>query len=428
MYNEFAQKSQKRLENILYFTLYALLVTPFIAKPGTHNMYYYVNWTKGFLNGDLFELYHVGTYVSQDNLTIPYTPVSLFLIGGMGKLLTTFFGFSDTVFMVAVNLTGILATVFTTLLIMKWSDKHSIHHKYYLLSPAVLLISPILGYEDTISGLFLIIACKRFSQHRYYLFGIFGVLAVMTKQLAAIPIAGLVILLVLTRPGDGLKKFISAAIPTFLLILSPFIVNGTLIDYLKNQFLTSVHTMLTANSSNFPWILSMIYNVSSNGISKGLQSSGFGVVIENPILRITTYGFLGLLVILVILYLSVKLKRSVLPWETQTFIIAYASCLTYYFFSAGVHQNHIFLAIPTLFMILEIREFKYSYAIITMAVILEQLTTYGLGLGNSLGQHFIVRNSMLVNLLSIISILLYSYCFYVLIHYIQKQRSLILAK
>ena len=41
-------------------------------------------------------------------------------------------------------------------------------------------------------------------------------------------------------------------------ILSPFIATGTLDQFLKAQGLASVHTMLSANNPNFPWLFGFL--------------------------------------------------------------------------------------------------------------------------------------------------------------------------
>jgi len=168
-------------------------------------------------------------------------------------------------------------------------------------------------------------------------------------------------------------------------VLTPFIINGYILEYFRSQILTSVHTMLSAGAANFPWLISISTRIVKNGFSFGMKSGGNLLVIEPKILRQFIYISLGILCLtLFLLWIVQQLKLS---FEVDYFKAASLMLLLYYLFSAGVHENHIFPILALTFTMTSTFRGIVIYCLLTGATFANLFINYGLGrsLGN-LGQ------------------------------------------
>lgn len=413
-----------RVTPLYPIAIYLLIASRFLTNYGTHNMIYYIEWTRGFLQGNVEEIYHLGKYSTGDDLTVPYTPLSLYFVSLTAVILRIFLGNSDLTYVIAVNLTGVVCTIIVYLLILKWfNGSKSLNIWLYLLSPAVLLISPILGYEDTISAVFVIAAIKYFSQEKYVWFGTFSSAGILTKQLALIPIFSLLVLLIVTRKYREILQSIKWMIPIGLVTLAPFILSGHFGTYIVNQLRTSVHTMTSANSANLPWLVKLAVNSSTNGYRTSLSSESFGGTISNEYLRVSLYVLLAISVLVIIVLTALKLVRSKYSWETSSLVLALTATLTYYMLSMGVHQNHLFLALPVAYCLTKEHEFKAVYFSLSISSALEQFSAYGLGIKNENSSINEIANHSLANFISLLCFAGYTFSAYRIFAYFKGREK-----
>jgi 4-amino-4-deoxy-L-arabinose transferase-like glycosyltransferase len=169
----------------------------------------------------------------------------------------------------------------------------------YLLFPAVILISPILGFQDTIFSFFVILALLNISKSKFLLAGVVTGCAILSKQLALIPMFGIIFVVLIQQSKIRIAQFFTGLTCSVALILSPFLVNGRILSYLESQSLTSIHTMLSAQASNFPWLISLISRFVTLDFNEAVMLNGNGLRIADVTLRQFSYLAAGSIVFII---------------------------------------------------------------------------------------------------------------------------------
>ena len=367
------------------FTL-ALIVIAYIAQlasEGTHNMSYYVLWTRSIAEGRLLEIYHStpeSVIQNSDSLTVPYTPLSQYLTSGMSWVILKFLPDERSSFVISVNLTCVLFTFLTAFMFFLGRNKLGIKSPLlFLVTPAVILISPILGYQDSIMSFFLVATLISLKNEKYIIGGFLAGCAVLSKQLTLMPIVAIFLILLFSKKLMPLARFLSGATISSILILSPFILSGNILLYFKAQGLTSVHTMLSAQAANFPWLGSLLYRISEFGFIDGLVEGGNSLRISNDEFRQFSYLGSGILTVSLFFIWVIYWRRRV---GVQNFDPVYAAAImifSYHLFNFGVHENHIYMLIPTLFLISNCATVWKSYKLASAALTISLLSAYGFG-------------------------------------------------
>jgi hypothetical protein len=382
------KQTSKRLSNYAWPTIFVFVLAFYISQlrsEGTHNMSYYVLWARSIVDGNLLEIYHATSdslFQNSDSLTVPYTPLSQYLIAGFAWLLLHVLSNSRETYVLAVNLTCTLFTFFTALLFFQNRRVLNIKQPIaYLLTPAVFLISPLLAYEDSIMSFFLVATIVSLKRNSYLLGGLLASCAVFSKQLALMPIFAIFLLLVFSRKFKPTVKFLAGAIFTSTVILTPFIWTGNLMWYFKAQSLTSVHTMASAQAANFPWLGSLIYRVSTLGVTQGLGLGGNGLRISSDTVRQASYLSSGLLTILVFLLWATYWGKKVGVQNLDLSLGATIMIFSYHLFSFGVHENHIFMLLPVVFLVSGYSKVWNIYKMVALALTSILISAYGIGNG-----------------------------------------------
>jgi hypothetical protein len=412
----FFQKS--RIKPIAFHPLFIAipLYLSLITSLGTHNRSYYISWIKSFLAGDILTLYHTENlekYVNLNDLTVPYPPFSLYIISLICIPLIHFFGDTDQIYVIAVNLTGVAFSVFTVILFGKFERKSLTQTSYsYLLIPAVILISPILGFQDTIFSFFVILAILYISKSKFLLAGAFTGCAILSKQLALIPMFGVIFVLFMQQSKMRIVQFLMGLTCSVALILSPFLVNGRIISYLESQSLTSIHTMLSAQASNFPWLISLITRFMTLDFSDAIILNGNGLRITNETARQFSYLTAGSIVFISffiwMIYWSKKIgRKNVSPIYAAGVVVC-----AYHLFNFGVHENHVFMLIPILYLIKEQKNIKRALYCASTALALQLVIVASFGDSFQPIRPIISVYPILYILLSICCIVLFVLAFY----------------
>jgi Gpi18-like mannosyltransferase len=383
------KSSQTRLSHLrgsqtFYIILLGFIYILFIGSKGTQNTSYFEDWIEGFVKGDFYSLYHVVPHqgiLETDNLTVPYPPFSLYILGLVAKILILFGGEFPSVFLVTSNLTSVIFSVLTALLLVFWGQDRAIFKPIlYLLTPAVFLISPILGYQDTIMVFFILAALLLAEKEKYLLTGIAASLAIFSKQLAVMPMFGIGLLIIFTTNWRAVMRALIGFFSASMAILSPFLVTGTLIPYFQAQALASVHTMMSAQNPNFPWLLSLISRIKTQGIFNAQSYSALPYQIDNQVWRQRIYLSFGALTILIIAFYLIYWSRRVGRSNVAPLHVGAVAIGTYNLFSFGVHENHVFMLIPVLFALAGNPTLKRIYFVASLTLTLNLLATGGLGM------------------------------------------------
>jgi Gpi18-like mannosyltransferase len=367
-----------------YVALVGFIYLLLIGSKGTQNTFYFEDWIEGFVKGDFFSLYHVVPHqgiLEADNLTVPYPPFSLYVLGLVAKILILAGGEFPSVFLVASNLTSVIFTFLTALLLGFWGkDKALSKPIIYLLTPAVFLTSPILGYQDTIMSFFILAALLLAEKEKYLLAGIAASLAVFSKQLAVMPMFGLSLLIIFSTNWRTVMRALVGFLSASAAILLPFLMTGTLIAYFQAQALASVHTMMSAKNPNFPWLISMISRINSQGFFNVKSYSSLPYHIDDQIWRQRIYLLFAILTIQIIILYLIYWSRRIGRKNVGALYVSAVSISAYNLFSFGVHENHVFMLIPVLFSITWTQMSKKIYLVVSTAFGLNLLATGGFGL------------------------------------------------
>ena len=404
---------------IRLFVILFLILTAYVIgslSRGTPNLPIYEEWASEISKGLLFELYHIedgqSTSTTIGELIVPYPPISLFVFWIFAQLfkVLTVGDFVSWGFLV--NLSAVTATFFTAAVLSKSGKVFgSRTYLYFLTSPVVFLLSPILGYQDALMTLFLVLGLHGLTQHRYALAGVFFGLALMSKQLSLMPIAAVIFVFLLQQKNLALAKICGALLTTILIVLSPFIVKGNLFAYLESQALASVHTMLASQTANFPYVITLTHRSIQDGFWGGLFLGGNGLrILDDQLRQLTYFGFAGIAGIVFLAWVVYFRRRFGLGamnyWHVASMMI-----FTYYLFCAGVHENHIFMALPLLLCLPASREVKKIFLAFSIALFLHLLISWGIGASFPSVTSYLSNSGSANTLGTLISFLLYLYAF-----------------
>lgn len=378
-------------------------------------MTYYVDWARNIVNGNLFEIYHASpsaNFQKPDSLTVPYTPLSQYFIAGIAWVLLLVLPTERETFVTAVNLTCVIFTFLTTYLLYKNRKKLSLKFaRLYLLTPAVFLISPVLAYEDSIMAFFLTYALIALKRSNYTFAGSLFACSIFSKQLALIPTAGVILLLLLSLQARALLRITLGFFATMTAILSPFIFSGTLLLYFKSQSLTSIHTMLSAQAPNFPWLASLLIRITEFGFVDGLEVGGNSLRITNDSIRQLTYLASGAATILIFLAWVLFWRKRMHLSEIDFVFAAAIMIFSYHLFNYGVHENHIFMIFPILFLLSYYPNWESIYWPIAANFSVVLIISSGLGKDSFYFPGVVSTNPGIYTSLTFLNFLLYLFIF-----------------
>ena len=383
-----------------------------VSSKGTHNSDNFVIWVSEFLNGNFFAQYHTVPYqgvLESDTLMVPYPPLSLYILGAVAKVIISFGGNSSNNLLIATNLTSIIFTFATGALLAFWGKSHLIMPPIlYLLTPVVFLMAPVLGYQDSIMSFFVLAAFVAAEKKSWAISAAMAAMAIFTKQLAVMPIFGLGLIVLLTLRWRVILRFAIAFLVISATILSPFIFTGTLPAYFRAQGLASVHTMMSAQNPNVPWLIAQICRIIQHGISNTESYSTLPLRIMNDNLRQLLYLSFGAFSALLILsWFYYWFRRRQITQISPLFAGAIAVS-SYNLFSFGVHENHSFMLMPILFALVGKGPNRRIYVLATTALAINLVATSGLGRSVTWVPIVVYESGFLYALVSIICLILYS--------------------
>jgi hypothetical protein len=409
------QAKGTQILNLLSQTKYFLVLIgylAFVSSKGTHNSDNFVMWISDFLNGNFFPLYHTVPYqgvLASESLMVPYPPLSLYILGVVAKVIVFFAGDSSNAILIATNLTSIIFTFMTAALLAFLGRTNSIMSPVlYLLTPVVFLISPILGYQDSIMSFFVLAAFIAAEKKSWALSAAMAAMAILTKQLAVMPIFGLGLIVLLTLQWRIIIRFTITFLLISATILSPFILTGTLPAYFRAQGLASVHTMMSAQNPNVPWLIGQISRIIDHGIFNVESYSALPLRIVNDTLRQFLYLSFGAFSALFILFWFFYWMKKLDGFQISPIFAGALAISSYNLFSFGVHENHAFMLMPILFAVVGNRQNRKIYVLASTALAINLIATSGLGRSLPSVPVLIYESGFLYSLVSIICLVLYT--------------------
>jgi hypothetical protein len=222
---------------------------------------------------------------------------------------------------------------------------------------------------------------------------------------------GLGLLILLTAQWRIIIRAVTGFAVTALLILSPFIATNTLGAYFHAQALASVHTMMSAQNPNLPWLISIFSRINSHGLFSIQSYSAIPYEIQNQALRQGIYLSFAILTISIIVTYLLFWSRKIGLKQISPLYIGAVSISAYNLFSFGVHENHVFMLIPVLFALTKDVKNRKIYFAASTALGVNLLSTGGLGITFAFFPILATTNGFLYSAIGLICLALYTWAF-----------------
>jgi hypothetical protein len=213
----------------------------------------------------------------------------------------------------------------------------------YLWNPAVLLGSAYWGQPDAVHAFLAVGAIAALAARRLFAAGLLLSAAVLTKPLAA-PLVPLLVLVALCRRGVvGVLTTALGGLLGIVLIFFPYLVAENFVAVVRRTVLGfDIMPFTSVNAHNLWWLLG------------GWRPA------NEPLLGPLTPKMLGLAAFAAIFTWLAIARWDALrepgadPAEDRSLLFLHAAALgaTFFFVSTHMHENHLFLAVPLLLLLL----------------------------------------------------------------------------
>lgn len=309
--------------------LFALLV---LRAPGTTDVSnFFMVWTERALKDGL-----IGSYGVITDDYPPFSSVILFSAAKIGALfsLDTFLSF---------KLSLVAALFCTTICFWVWTLDAVLTG---LLAFSLWLNSVALGYIDTYWAPVFILSLWALQKRRIALFsGLFALSSLVKWQ--PLIVAPFLVLHALSIPAESarsgrmlLKRWVQLAAPAGVVVSSAGMVFGfrtmvAQLDHALNQ------ELLSGDALNLNWLITWFFEAVHPEWYGGMANGIVKAIIIDPSLGwASAIKLIFLLFYLGALWRSFRLRAS-FPATIECSLVGY---LSYFIFSIGVHENHLFLA------------------------------------------------------------------------------------
>ncbi len=372
--------------------VFILLLVPFyfysLFSVGTSDVDYFAAWAREFVRGNFYELYQLNSnrlfeYSIGQNTTstYPYPPIAVISLGIVALSITHIFGDFWNTYIFSANLLSLLALICISLILYRdgvvygGSFRYKVVH--FLLNPFVLLLFVLLGYQDAVSGLLVLIAMKLLQIKRYLLAGFFLALAVFTKQLSLLVL--LPSILVISFSGaKTLFRYISGFFLGSALAFSPFMFSHNILDVFSKLLQSSVHNTISANAYNFPWFINMVRSLFAGRNIFDIQTQGIPLDSFTVWKAVSAYDFFSAFYLLFLFFFGIALVKYHKISIVNLPLVSVICVLGYYLFAPSVHENHFLFILPLLMWALAPRDAWIFHFLTTIAGI-NCFLRYGIG-------------------------------------------------
>jgi hypothetical protein len=257
----------------------------------------------------------------------------------------------------------------------------------YWLNPAVVLGGAVLGYQDAVLALPAVGALAAAAAGRPALCGALVTLAALVKPQAVL--LGPALLLALRADPRGAARATAraaaAALATLAAVLLPFALAGTLRQVMGAVVQLATHDWYSADAANLWWLVTWAKRAASQWAELGAAA----LLAPVRMLRISMAEAQGLpnprplgtaLVLLAAAWGTWRARRGSdlgLTAALGAFVVH-----AYFTLAVGVHENHLFLAVPLLALAASLRPaFRGILLAVTAVTALNLNLIYGFGQG-----------------------------------------------
>ena len=252
----------------------------------------------------------------------------------------------------------------------------------YWLNPAVVLNGSVLGYQDPLLALPSVAALLAVAAPRPALAGVLAAVAVLLKPQAVLLAP---VFLVGLGSRRALARAAAAAALTAALVLVPFVAKGAAGRLVRAVGQLGTHDMYSGDAANVWWLVTWIKRAASQSAEAGIEAWTAPV----RILRISMTEAQGLpnprpigaaLVLLVAGWATWRARRA----SDLGLLAALGGFVVHAYFTlaVGVHENHLFLAVPLSGLAAALRPaFRGPWLAVSAVAALNLNLIYGLGQG-----------------------------------------------
>ncbi len=285
---------------------------------------------------------------------VDYPPGSVLVLWAAGKLYALFDPAlpNRRAFNAAINLAPLLGSVALALLLRRSAagPVGETRALAFWLNPAMLLSAPVLGYQDTVLGVFALLATLALIDRRHAWAVGFVVAAGLTKPQAALLLPTLFVVLAMEAAP---RVWVRAALAGTLaagLVLAPWWLGGHLLSALDGCRRPLTQTTLAPLGLNLWWIAGWLADASRHGaltLARIWQVDEFSNAAFDPRPWAGILLFLSMLANMALLARGLKHSRQLLiPLSIVLQVHVYA------LFGLRVHENHTLLVLMILPLLL----------------------------------------------------------------------------
>jgi hypothetical protein len=210
----------------------------------------------------------------------------------------------------------------------------------FWLNPAMILAAPILGYQDTVFGVFALLATLALLARRHAWAVALVVLAGLTKPQGALLLPTLLAVLALEATAKAWLRGAAAGLATAGLVLAPWWSSGFLLSALDGCRRPLTQTTLAPLGLNVWWIAGWLADVSKQGVSplaRIWQIQEFAAAAFDPRPWASVALLLATLANVALLARGLGKERLLIPLSIVLQVHAYALV------GLRVHENHTLL-------------------------------------------------------------------------------------
>jgi 4-amino-4-deoxy-L-arabinose transferase-like glycosyltransferase len=406
----------------LLFLAAALVRIVALPSGGTPDVEAFRIWTYRAATDGPTQVYGTGSpreqrYLEYDgrSTVIDYPPVAAYVLAATGHVYRALFPtFPNTPLLTsALKVPGLLAAAGLTMLILwivgaRWGTSAGrVAAMAYWANPAVILHGAFLGYLDSLVALPAVAALAAATHGRAATSGALLALACLVKPQGIFVAPAVALALV---PGSregwrGATAALTAGAIVATAVVWPFVRAGTFQNMVHGVGGLLNDGMLSGNAANVWWLVGYAIRVVERSVITGV----FSLAVDARILGLhelllpgqTLAGFqLGSLLVFCATWCVVGAAVACAMWRARrvsglpvAVALATLTVHIYFVLAVQVHENHMYLVIPLLAMLVPVHaEYRRLFALLSVIVLLNLNLFYGFGRGIG----FALRNSITV--------------------------------
>lgn len=336
--------------------------------PGTRDVEIWKVWSFSAVY-DLTGMYGVGGTPPEHRLlrwrgtemVVDYPPGTLYemaLVGRLYRMVSPLYEDSSTLH-AFVKLPGLAAEIAALVVLLVagrrlfGADIAAWMALAFWLNPVVALDGAILGYLDAQMAVPAVLALVVAYVGPAWLAGVLSAAAVLTKAQAIFLVPVLASVILSRTPASGLNRLIHAGTGAALTggaALLPFVARGAWANLVQSIGRLARQDMLSAYAANVWWIFTWVLRVVDVRGEWGLKAALTQNVRILAISRAVDLGYpnprvVGLIVVCAAIGWAVWQCRRAVPLADAAALSGWCA-YAYALFSAQVHENHLYLAVP----------------------------------------------------------------------------------